>query len=76
MSIKLASSGNVQLLDTKANLLYKVGRRDEAISSEESALEEDNLNARRRGQDKGAYFDEYTATIAKMKKGEPTWPQN
>ena len=63
-----------QSLDTKANLLYKLGRVEEAISWEEKAIEIDTIAAKRNGAEKGGLFDEYNATIVKMKKGEPTWP--
>jgi thioredoxin-related protein len=48
-------------IDTKANLLYKIGRVQEAIELEEkaAALSKGNM-----------------ATLEKMKAGIPTWPQN
>ncbi|GAA0552408.1 thioredoxin family protein [Chitinophaga japonensis] len=65
---------NIQIYDTKANLLYKLGRLAEAIAWEKKAREQGIVNARRRGRDKGDYYDKYTAIINKMEKGEPTWP--
>ncbi|ASZ12948.1 thioredoxin fold domain-containing protein [Chitinophaga pendula] len=51
------------LIDTYANLLYKLGRKDEAISWEEKAMnalpESDRAD--------------FNATINKMKNGQPTW---
>jgi hypothetical protein len=76
MSIKLAPGTSVQSFDTKAHLLYKMGMREEAIATEEAAVEEDKREAERNGKTKGYFFDEYTATIEKMKKGEPTWPHS
>ena len=49
-------------LDTYANLLYKLGRKDEAIKTEEKALVSDKENP-----------DGYRETLEKMKKGEKTW---
>ena len=51
-------------LDTYANLLYKLGKKDEAIEAETRALS------------KAANDDEkksYQAALNKMKKGEKTW---
>ena len=50
-------------MDTYANILYKMGKKDEAIQWEEKAL---NLSAE--GDKKG-----YQETMDKMKKGEKTW---
>jgi thioredoxin-related protein len=58
----------VQELDTKANLLYKLGRVDEAILQEEAAVENS------RNTEGNPFLNDFTATLAKMKKGEPTWP--
>lgn len=74
LSIKLAPGANVQYFDTKANLLYKMGRRQEAIAAEEAGVEEDKREAGKQGKMKGVFFDEYTATIKKMKRGEAAWP--
>lgn len=49
-------------MDTYANLLYKLGRKKEAIEFEQKALD---LEPNDR---------ETQATLAKMKKGEKTWP--
>ncbi len=64
---------NVQLLDTKANLLYKLGKVNEAIELEQKALELDIARAQKIGRQKGDFFDIYTSTISKMIKGQPTW---
>lgn len=50
-------------LDTYANLLYKLGRRDEAISFEEKALEVAPKSAK----------SEIETVLGKMKRGESTW---
>lgn len=58
---------NEAFLDTYANLLYKVGRVDEGVALEERALaiattkQVHNLTV-------------YQETLAKMRRGEPTWP--
>lgn len=75
LAIKLDElAPNVQVLDTRANLLYKLGRVKEAIVQERKAIELDNEMAKKNGRRKGGFVDDYNATIAKMKKGEPTWP--
>jgi hypothetical protein len=51
-------------MDTYANILYKMGKKDDAITWEQKAA------------DLSASADEkagYQATIDKMKKGEKTW---
>ena len=65
---------NVQYYDTKANLLYRIGRTEEAINVERKAIESGIENAKKRGVDKGDFFDEYTETLNKMKNNLPTWP--
>jgi thioredoxin-related protein len=52
------------VMDTKANILYKLERRDEAISLEAKAaiLSKDEL-----------FSKEASKTLERMKKGEPTW---
>jgi thioredoxin-related protein len=63
----------VQYLDTRANLLYKLGRVEEAIAQELQAIQIDNDEAKKAGSEKGGFFDNYTEIVYKMKKGEPTW---
>ena len=55
-------SGLLGYLDTKANVLYKLGRVDEAIKLEQQAVDLDAGNS-----------PEITANLAKMKRGEQTW---
>jgi len=57
-------------MDTYANLLYKVGRKKEAIQWEEKAteLEERAAQKENRGADKS-----FRETLDKMKNGIPTW---
>lgn len=52
--------GMPELLDTHANLLYRLGKKDEALQWEEKAAAFGN--------------QEILQTLEKMKKGEPTWP--
>lgn len=68
--------------DTYANLLYKVGRVDEAIRWQEKAVqsalrEASRLKQGSDGDQAGAKWleTEFSKTLAKMKAGEPTWPQ-
>ena len=51
------------LLDTHANLLYKLGKKEEALKYEEKALAYDPGN------------EDLQKAFAKMKAGQPTWPQ-
>lgn len=57
------SPKNVAWLDTYANLLYKLGRKEEAIAKEEEALHS-------AGKKYTKWLEE---TLAKMKAGEKTW---
>jgi thioredoxin-related protein len=59
--------------DTYANLLYKMGRRQEAISFEQKALEIEKENANMENRPPEPLYDE---TLKKMKRGEPTWLEN
>ena len=61
----VGSPKNPMFLDTYANLLYKSGKKDEAIKAQEEAI------AIVKGGKEDA--SEYEATLAKMKKGEKTW---
>lgn len=79
LSIKVNSFGPgelLQYLDTRANLLYKLGRRAEAIIQEQSAIETSKEFARKQGQEKVPFIDEFMATLDKMEKKLPTWPIN
>jgi len=49
--------------DTYANLLYKLGRKEEALGYEQKAL---TLSPKK---------TTYQETLDKIKKGEPTWPK-
>jgi hypothetical protein len=60
----------IQSLDKKANLLYKLGRVDEAIAVELAAI----TQVVAASGAKGALFDEYNAALEKIRQGEPTWP--
>lgn len=66
---------NIQYLDTRANLLYKLGRVKEAIAQEEKAVSIDHAEAKKEGRKKGGFEDEYSATIKKMQQGQITWPE-
>lgn len=56
---------NHMFIDTYANLVYKLGRKEEAIAKETEAL---NIAKREKANAKG-----YEATLLKMKAGEKTW---
>jgi len=64
---------NVQCLDTYANLLYKLGRKHEAIEWEQRALDMENQAAQKKGKMKGYFTDIFSATLTKIERGEPTW---
>jgi hypothetical protein len=65
LSIKLGEqeSGriNPNCLDTKANLLYRMGKVKEAIAVQEEAV---SLSS----------AADINGNLVKMKQGEPTWP--
>lgn len=76
-SIELGREAKVSwlnvVLDTKANLLYKLGRVDEAIACQQKAIrvvEEAILN----GTGDSSVVLEHQAVMKKMQKGLPTWP--
>ena len=54
---------NPGFMDTYANILYKMGRKDEAVTWEEKAL----------ALVPAAEGSNYRQTLDKMKKGEKTW---
>jgi hypothetical protein len=54
-------------MDTYANLLYKSGKAAEGISWEEKAVA---VATEKKSEGLKLYRD----TLEKMKKGEPTWP--
>jgi thiol-disulfide isomerase/thioredoxin len=58
--------GNPLYLDTYANLLYKLGRKKEAIAKEKDALNYSN----KENMDKSKSYEE---TLRKMNAGEKTW---
>jgi len=51
-------------MDTYANILYKMGKKDDALTWEQKAVDNSATNDEKAG---------YQATIDKMKKGEKTW---
>jgi thioredoxin-related protein len=61
MAMNLDANPNVGLMDTKANLLYKAGQKDEAITLYKQIVK---LDAR------------FIVTLQKMEKGIPTWADN
>lgn len=57
------SPDNAMLLDTYANLLYKLGQKEEAIATEEKALQFGDKDDK----------EGFEQTLAKMRAGEKTW---
>jgi thioredoxin-related protein len=64
LALRLDPENKSAYLDTKANLLYKLGRQQEALPIEKEAT-----MAAPKDQ-------EIAATLKKMQKGERTWPVN
>ena len=62
-SVQLKRSNNPEFMDTYANILYKMGRRDDAIALEQQAV---GLAA---SGDKA----DLRANLDKMQKNEKTW---
>jgi hypothetical protein len=60
----------VPWMDTYANLLYKAGRKEVAISWQQKAIV---LIRNRFNKHWGKTIKEYEATLSKMQKGEKTW---
>jgi|GEM_PF-4159750 len=60
------SPDNSQFLDTNANLLYKLGRKKEAVAQEEKAISLIN-------KEDVEGMNKMTETLRKMKAGEKTW---
>lgn len=61
----LKDGDNAMFLDTYANLLYKLGRKEEAIAMEEKAVALATANEK----------VNYREMVDKMKKGEKTWKE-
>jgi thioredoxin-related protein len=75
IKIKKQEGGNYDdYLDTKANLLYKLGRKKKAIKVEDQALHMDAEYAKKKNKQHGDDFLEQSQTLKKMKAGVPTWP--
>jgi tetratricopeptide (TPR) repeat protein len=64
-SLELSPNSSYKL-DTYANLLYKLGQKEEAIAKEEEALRFANKKE----------VKIFTETLKKMKAGEKTWKEN
>ncbi|MBB6502891.1 thioredoxin family protein [Pedobacter cryoconitis] len=62
-SVEKTQHKDAAILDTYANLLYKMGKKEEAIVIEQQGL--DLVSAEEKGN--------YQKTLDKMKKGEKTW---
>jgi thiol-disulfide isomerase/thioredoxin len=64
---------NDQYIDTKANILYKLGRVEQAIKTEESAIERGRQHLRIIDSTREYNATQYQDVINKMRKGTPTW---
>jgi thioredoxin-related protein len=65
----------VQYIDTKANLLYKIGRVKEAIATEKNAIRISKENAKQHNLTEVPFLEEFEGNIKKMEEGLPTWKQ-
>ncbi|PWS32204.1 thioredoxin family protein [Pedobacter paludis] len=65
---------NIQLYDTKANILYRLGRIDEALSWERNAIIVEQQNAIER-KSPTPFTNDYLKIIEKMVRSQPTWPE-
>lgn len=75
MSLELGDDPRVmfQYYDTKANILYKLQRKSEAIKIEEKALEFAKIDAQKYHVENHPAINDYLANLAKMRNDEPTW---
>lgn len=62
-----------QYYDTKANLLYKIGKVKQAIFWETKAIELESVYAKKQGNVSNKSSNGYNKTIMKMKNRQPTW---
>lgn len=70
LSIELAEGHpNFQCLDTKANLLYKLGRVKQALAVQEKAISLSKLKS----EDNGRLTKELMEAFSQMKAGKPTY---
>ncbi len=65
-----ADSSNAGFRDTYANLLYKAGRKTEAIIEQEIAVTQ-ILTSNEKDR-----IENFKQTLIKMRNGDPTWPKN
>ncbi|MHA4894379.1 DUF255 domain-containing protein [Pedobacter sp. PWIIR3] len=63
----------LQYYDTKANLLYKLGKIKEAISLESEAIRISKALPDRDFNGQPYFIDQFILTLKKMKTEEPTW---
>lgn len=73
MKIISAATNDPVDMDTYANVLYKIGRIEDAILWEENALK---LEEQKSLQTNRKVNPVYSLTLEKMRKGEATWPVN
>jgi dipeptidyl aminopeptidase/acylaminoacyl peptidase len=77
LSIKLEKPADaIQLWDTKASILYKLGRKDEAIAAEHQAVELARQYAPRNDKGEPFFVPEYLEVIKKMEAGEKFWEES
>jgi D-mannonate dehydratase len=68
MSNVLKNNFNPIYVDTYANLLYKLGERNEALTWENKAIE---TSIKNNGDPRD--LNDFKANLAKMQQGKPTW---
>jgi hypothetical protein len=73
ITLKKEGPGLEQYLDTKANLLYKLGKVKKAIKLEEQVVILDKEFAKKDGKETSYFTETYNETIKNMRAGIPTW---
>jgi thioredoxin-related protein len=74
-SIEMSKDEPLQQLDTKAAILYKLGKKEEAIATETEALEISKKLAIKEGkpEEQGPFYSDYFKAIELMKKDMPIY---
>lgn len=74
LSLKLQEANpNPQCMDTKACLLYKLGKVKEAVEWEEKTIRTIEESAKKNGRDPEKFTKEYKEVLKEMLKGQPIY---
>ncbi|SDF15296.1 Thioredoxin-like [Mucilaginibacter pineti] len=77
IKIKPQLNDHIQFLDTRANILYRLGKTDKAIDQENVAIEGEKILTESKGQVFDPKKDDiygFGKVLEKMRSGLPTWP--